>query len=204
MGDKTLEAPAKEPRRLVMFTEVRQQCELFSGVPQVELLVFQRPKCLRLGRLGRLWIHGWLNAHPAAATLQRRLNGCQRHHITTTLYTSSGVEPLPYFAMASPWHCGVGKYSVQRCSDRQCQGYFWILLPCRTCVNPLFGSWRAEHVKAATSRYKDMSLSWGKTKEAATMLENCNSWQGWFITLEACHKAPPHFQTSSSAGKVLS
>ena len=39
---------------------------------------------------------------------------------------------------------------------------------------PLFGSWHAEHVKAATGRYKDMSFSWGKTKEAATMLENCH------------------------------
>ena len=33
---------------------------------------------------------------------------------------------------------------------------------------PLFVSWHAEHVKAATGRYKDMSSSWGKTKEAAT------------------------------------
>ena len=41
--------------------------------------------------------------------------------------------------MGSPWHVGVGKYSVQTCSHRQCQGYFWILLPCRTCVNPCSG-----------------------------------------------------------------
>ena len=62
----------------------------------------------------------------------------QKYQITTALYISSvnGLEPWPYFAMASPWHVGVGKYSVQTCSDRQCQGYSWILLPCRTYVNP--------------------------------------------------------------------
>ena len=62
----------------------------------------------------------------------------QKYQITTALYISSvnGLEPWPYFAMASPWHVGVGKYSVQTCSDCQCQGYSWILLPCRTYVNP--------------------------------------------------------------------
>ena len=33
---------------------------------------------------------------------------------------------------------------------------------------PLFVSWHAQHVNAATGRYKDMSSLWGKTKEAAT------------------------------------
>ena len=33
---------------------------------------------------------------------------------------------------------------------------------------PVFVSWHAQHVNAATGRYKDMSSSWGKTKEAAT------------------------------------
>ena len=71
---------------------------------------------------------GWMSANRITS---------QQHYV----YISSvnGVEPLPYFAMASPWHVGVGKYSVQTCSDRQCQGYFWILLPCRTCVNPCSG-----------------------------------------------------------------
>jgi len=106
--------------------EVHQQHEIFSCVPQLKILVFQSPECLRIGRLGRLWIHGWLKVHPAAATRQRRLNESQRHQITTALYDISCVNGLvPYFAMASPWHVGVGKYSVQTCSDRQCQGFFF-------------------------------------------------------------------------------
>ena len=184
-----------------MFTEVRQQCELFSGVPQVKLLVFQRPKCLRLGRLGRLWIHGWLNAHPATAALQRRLNGCQRHHITTTLYTSSGVEPLPYFAMASPWHCGVGKYFVQTCSDHQCQWCFYILPPCRTYVNLCSGVDMLSMSKQPQVATKTGPFQ--KRKKLRRCWKIATPGQGWCVTLEACHEGPPHFQTCSSTEKVL-
>ena len=58
---------------------------------------------------------------------------------------------------------------------------------------PLFVSWHAQHVNAATGRYKDMSSSWGKTKEAAT----------GDLSLWKHNEAPPHFQTCSSTGKVL-
>ena len=59
---------------------------------------------------------------------------------------------------------------------------------------PVFVSWHAQHVNAATVRYKDMSSSWGKTKEAAT--GDLSLWK---------HAMRPHpiFRPCSSTGKVL-
>ena len=85
---------------------------------------------------------------------------------TILISSVNGLKPLPYFAMASPWYVG-----EVFCSDMFRPSMSRVFLNFASLSNlrkPLFVSWHAQHVNAATGRYKDMSSSWGKTKEAAT------------------------------------
>ena len=83
----------------------------------------------------------------------------------------NGLEPLPYF----PWHhhdtLWWASILFRHVQTVHVKGIFENLLPCRTYVNPC--SWvdmlsMSKQPQVATGRYKDMSSSWGKTKEAAT------------------------------------
>ena len=208
---RTFEAPAKEPRRLVMFGESVNNMKSSAVCHKLNYLCSKAQSVCELADLADCgfvddWMLIQLLPHFNAGWMSANGITSQQHYLYVVWTEWNHCHILP-------WHrhdtLGWASIPVQTCSDRQCQGYFWVLLPCRTCVNPCSGvdmlsMSKQPQVAIKTCPFRGVKREKRRRCWKIATLRLYRSWTGVI-----CHSgstwgaAPPHFQTCSSAGKVL-